>query len=462
MSKQHLGRWVIVLFLLAALPGMTAVMAQGQEPVGKVAAVAPAAVFAETSVGSSVWETEPNNTMAQANEIHYPYDEVYGGRLNPEYSDVDFYKFLVGGNGMAIIVNTDARLDGQTTDTIVTVYDAAGNQISINDDMGPTTAEYDSLLYLSLPAGWYYVKVENIADCNSECYYKLMVYPPLLISAAAQGLGTGNVEGISFRSEDILAFAEFEEDMEGYPQHKWLMFLDGSDVGFTKPLVNLTTGWKCFNKNCPSLAVSFSANINFIDYQGISRTATAWDWVEFQVERIGPNTVIRTVNGNPSIVVHPGALHGLTTSAEKLDSIDMFSYSTSPDDYGVTLHLSTVGAASVPKYPGGILRSPDEDIFDSKDSSSDPGSWENYKWFDGSVASGLNVEDVFAADLVSIWGYQYLTILGNGNIFGHAVTQKDIFMLDGDWLYYAWGGIAWHGPDWGWNYNIDAFDWPGD
>ena len=35
MSKQRLGRWVIVLFLLAALPGMTAVMAQGQEPAGQ-------------------------------------------------------------------------------------------------------------------------------------------------------------------------------------------------------------------------------------------------------------------------------------------------------------------------------------------------------------------------------------------------------------------------------------------
>jgi len=461
MGKKRLGRWVIVLFLLAALPGMTVVMAQGQEPVVKEADVAPAAVFSETGVGSSVWEAEPNNTMAQANEIHYPYDEVYGGQLYPEYSDVDYYKILVGGVGTAIIVNTDARSNGESTDTTVTVYDAAGNQIGYNDDMGPTAAEYDSLLYLSLPAGWYYVKVQNLADCNDECYYNLMVYPPLLISAAAPNLGTGNVEGISFRSEDILAFARFDDDMEGNPQHKWLMFLDGSDVGFTKPLVNLATGLRCFDKKCPSLIASFSANINLTDYQGIVRTAKPWDWVEFQVDRIGPNSAIRTVNGYSSIVVHSGELHGLTTTSEKLDALDMYSSSWSPNDYYTSLNFSTVGAASVPQYGGGILRSPDEDMFRSGSGSSHPTTWDNFKDFDGSTVNGLASEDVYAADFGYATGL-YLTIFGNGNILGYPVTQKDIFFLRGQWVPSEWGGIVWHGPDWGWNYNIDAFDWPGD
>ncbi len=38
MSKKHWGRLLIVLFLLAALPVMTAVMAQGQEPVKEIPA----------------------------------------------------------------------------------------------------------------------------------------------------------------------------------------------------------------------------------------------------------------------------------------------------------------------------------------------------------------------------------------------------------------------------------------
>ena len=44
MSKKHWGRLLIVLFLLAALPGMTAVVAQGQEPAGKDGPQAPAVV----------------------------------------------------------------------------------------------------------------------------------------------------------------------------------------------------------------------------------------------------------------------------------------------------------------------------------------------------------------------------------------------------------------------------------
>jgi len=35
MKTKRIGKWVIVLFLLAALPGLTAVVAQGEEPAGK-------------------------------------------------------------------------------------------------------------------------------------------------------------------------------------------------------------------------------------------------------------------------------------------------------------------------------------------------------------------------------------------------------------------------------------------
>lgn len=50
----------------------------------------------------------------------------------------------------------------------------------------------------------------------------------------------------------------------------------------------------------------------------------------------------------------------------------------------------------------------------------------------------------------------YLVIQGTGKIHGHPVTQKDIFALN--YPSYSWAGIVWHGPDHGWNYNIDAIE----
>jgi len=68
---------------------------------------------------------------------------------------------------------------------------------------------------------------------------------------------------------------------------------------------------------------------------------------------------------------------------------------------------------------------------------------------------------VFAADYDPESNVYHMTILGSGRIHNnHPVTQKDIFSLywyGGAW---QWNAQVWHGPDYGWNYNIDAFDWP--
>ena len=63
MNHKWLGKWVIVLLLLAALPGLTAVMAQGQEPARK------APLPAVTEVGESAPITPwVNNEKATTND----------------------------------------------------------------------------------------------------------------------------------------------------------------------------------------------------------------------------------------------------------------------------------------------------------------------------------------------------------------------------------------------------------
>ena len=72
---------------------------------------------------------------------------------------------------------------------------------------------------------------------------------------------------------------------------------------------------------------------------------------------------------------------------------------------------------------------------------------------------GLAAEDVYAMSYYAPYNDMYLTILGTGRIARNPVNQKDIFRIDLPG--HTWGGLVWRGPDHGWNYNIDAFDYPG-
>lgn len=448
MKSKPVLRWVIVLFLLAALPGLTAVMAQGQQPAAKD--MSPSTEVGESEAPAwNVWESEPNNTMAQADVMAL--GDVMGADFNYD-GDVDFFKFYVEYHDTALLVDTDGQVFNSAVDTRVWLYDAAGHEIGYNDDEADSADQRDSLHYNVLRPGWHYVKVMDY-NAESDLTYDLIVSSPLLISAAAAGLGTGNVAGISFRSEDILAHSDLNDGQE-----KWVLFLDAGDVGIIKPIVNLSTGWlPTPGGGSPSLAVSFSANQVLTDHNGVNRTFKPWDWAILNFQRVGPSPILTMWTEH-----HAGADHGLTKATEKPDALAMWSWSDDVGNWTADLYFSTVGAAVVPKSGGGILKSADEDVYRSGTWQGHPPAWENAMEMDGSTIPGLAAEDVFAADYNQETGLMYLTILGAGIIDGYAVTQKDIFMVDyalqGAWDY---EGIVWHGPDHGWNYNIDAFDWPG-
>jgi len=449
VTTMRIGKWVIVLFLLAALPGMTGVMAQGQEPAGK--APLPAQLEpATTTVGYGYWETEPNNAMGQAQTIGL--GDVIGAMFSPANTDVDYFKFRVYDQGTAILVDTD--LDESGADTVVTLFRSDGVAIGSNDDADGL----NSLLYRLVVPGWYYLKVENhpAGQGCSQCTYEVMVTSPLLISAYAANLGAApSVEGIPFDARDILAFSYLNDDHLGNVQHKWTMFVDASDIGFTKQVVNVSTGWVC---NSAHLAVGFAANQPLVDYQGIARIAKPWDWVIFDLEEVGPNTYLGPSHGG--LEVHSGLEHGLSTTGEKLDALAVKNWDCG-GSWLADIYFSTVGAGLVNKAGGGTFRPADEDIFLSEIGQGWTGGWRNYLRFDGSTVPGLGVEDVFAADYDPESNVYHMTILGSGRIHNnHPVTQKDIFSLywyGGAW---QWNAQVWHGPDYGWNYNIDAFDWP--
>lgn len=479
MNTKRMSKWVIVLFLLAALPLVTAVMAQGDEPAAKE--MSPAVTEVGESPTTLPWtnnEVEPNNTRATAKraiELN-EYNGFVGGVIGSP-GDVDYWKIqfqgIVVGRAMRgrhpILLNIDARSFGSPVDTIICLYSDDGFELACNDDMQGSTNR-DSLLYYNLePNRDYFLKVEDYGGNGGSDYrYQLLVSQPLLISAAAAGLGTGTVATIPFQSGDVLAWSRFWVGTTAF--EKWVMLLDLSDLGVKGNVTNLAGGWR----NSDYLLVGFAANATL---PGITGPVNPWEVVVYDPSQVGPNTVgtfQRWWNGKQQ---------GLTTTAEKPDAIDWPNWNGA-----ARLFVSTGGAAAVPSASG-VLKLADEDV--GLWSVSD-GRWTPFLdgggkhlgdegWFD----FGLGTKDVIGYSYAaSYWGsslfterQHYIVLQGSGSFTATTnegpkqpvnYTQKDIVVLwttdccgyvevlNGDGAY-RW----WHGPDHGWNYNIDAIDAPG-
>jgi len=251
-----MSKWVIVLFLLAALPGMTAVMAQGQGPAGK----APLPAVTElsespTPMAANLNESEPNNNTSAADVMAL--DDVMAGAIGAA-GDVDYFKFQVedvGGptfpaGAQEVLINLDATSIGSPLDTVVTLLNSTGNVIGGNDD----TDTSDSLYYFKLLPGWYYVKVEDYGNNNggANYVYNLIVSRMILVSAHPAGLGTKTIQGIPFQAGDILAHTRAGAG----PVDRWVMFLDISDLGTTKNIDKIAT-----MGNSADLLIGFSVNV---------------------------------------------------------------------------------------------------------------------------------------------------------------------------------------------------------
>ena len=457
MNTKRMSKWVIVLFLLAALPGMTAVMAQGQEPAGK--APLPAVTEIGESSPNVVWvnnEHEPNNTVqtAEAPCDDYYFNCVVGGTIGYA-GDVDYWRlrFDYGRDAThyPVLIDIEAVSFGSPVDTEVCLYADDGVLLSCNDD----TDTHDSMLFFNFEVEQsYYLQVTNWSGTGGADFkYQFYATTPLLISATT----AGTVAGIPFQPGDILAYScHYGLNNNGNPNWgcksadwgKWVMFLDLSDLGVTGNITNLAAGWR----NSDFVLLSFAANTTV---PGISGLVTPSDVITFNPTRIGPTTM-GTFSG-----WWLATQHGLTTTSEKLDAIDWPMWTGAG-----RLYVSTTGDAQV----GGIGythygRLADEDV----------GIWaEGEFWdrfFDGSRVLGLAAEDVVAMDVAEYSletpyknNWMMLVILGGGKVGDNmlSVTQKDIFMVETHVSHEdAWNALMmWHGPDYGWNVNIDAIDFP--
>ena len=431
MNTKRMMRWVIVLFLLATLPVMTAVMAQEQEPANQLPVVTePGESQAPETYNK--YESESNNTRGTADMMNV--GDVMGGKIGYA-GDVDYFRFEVFSS-MPILIDIEAHSIGSTLNSVVCLYGQDGSVIGCNND----TDTADSLLYHRTESyggggSIYYIGVTHYTGGSggNGYNYELILSNPLLISAEAKNLGTGNVAGIPFQSQDILAWSALNTGGE-----KWVMFFDGSDVGVSKNLWNVSATDQT-NENIGDLdriLIGFPVNLSL---PGLG-TVTPWDVVYFDPVRYGPTTE------GTFLMYSRGQSHSLTTSAEKIDAVSQVS-GMRLGAYCMQGEISTVGSGSAP----GSFSWRDEDLacmWPDQDGGS----------FDGSIVPGLGAEDVIAVSSETFGSYRYyMTILGTGRIGGVNVSQKDIFAITNG----SFAGVVWHGPDHGWNYNIDAIEYSG-
>jgi hypothetical protein len=115
-------------------------------------------------------EKEPNNGFKNAQAIQVP-QAVDGLIQHPR--DVDVFRFD-GKAGQKVVCEVLAARHGSALDSILTLYDAQGNEVASNDDSGETT---DSRLEVTLPrAGTYYLSLIDAHDQGGPAHvYRLVV-----------------------------------------------------------------------------------------------------------------------------------------------------------------------------------------------------------------------------------------------------------------------------------------------
>jgi hypothetical protein len=126
-------------------------------------------------------EQEPNDSPETAQKVTLPI--IINGRIDRP-GDRDVFRFD-GHTGEAIVAEVYARRLDSPLDSLLTLTDAAGKQLAINDDhedktSGLNTHDADSYLAVTLPAdGTYYLYLADTQHQGGEEYaYRLRISAP--------------------------------------------------------------------------------------------------------------------------------------------------------------------------------------------------------------------------------------------------------------------------------------------
>lgn len=201
----------------------------------------------------------------------------------------------------------------------------------------------------------------------------------------------GSVGGVTFAPGDIIKFI---------PGQGWSMHFDASDVGITKNV----SAFEIQNDDSILFALVAAQNV-----PGVGSVAPQ------DVVRFIPTTTGNTTGGTFQMKLD-GSNYQFSTTGEKIDALALHGDGR--------LGISTSGAAAVPKPNGQILKAQDEDAIGF--------NFDLLRWselFDGTLITGLAVEDVNAMWINQTTGEMYINILGAFNLGGVTGNGQDIVKL---------------------------------
>jgi len=118
-----------------------------------------------------VLDKEANDGFRQAQPIRLP--QIIDGQIHSD-RNVDVFSFEVI-DSTKVVIEVFARRHGSGLDSLLTLYDARGSIITVNDDQTDTT---DSRLEQTVPAGRYFIDLQDAHDHGGPTHpYRLIVQP---------------------------------------------------------------------------------------------------------------------------------------------------------------------------------------------------------------------------------------------------------------------------------------------
>ena len=138
------------------------------------------ATWSATSTGSP---SEHGDTLADAADL--PLDTHMGGRIDPG-TDADYFKFVLT-TATGIIIFTQGELD-----TVGQLLKSDGSEIDENDDGYLSHGIRNFLIWDSLDAGTYYVKVTGFDEATGDYVLKTTTLPDSTSRSNAQSISVGD------------------------------------------------------------------------------------------------------------------------------------------------------------------------------------------------------------------------------------------------------------------------------
>lgn len=211
----------------------------------------------------------------------------------------------------------------------------------------------------------------------------------------------GNARGLTYAPGDILRYDNVAD--------AWSIYFDASDVGIVKPLsdfVLLDDG---------SILMAVNAKVKLPTATGSLFTLGVQDVARFTPTSLGPTTT------GSFELYFDGSDVALSTAGEKIDALAWRGDGA--------LLISVTGSATV-KNGGATIKAQDEDLLAFQPTgwgADTTGTWSLA--FDGSLLTGMAVEDVTSAWYDGSTMTLYVTVMNNFNVKGVAGTNRTVLAV---------------------------------